>query len=149
MSLYRTSRLLVSHSSRVYCFNKTYSKLLISDLKKLGSFFNKRQVHLPSAGVFYRNMSSEVEKAQAAKGGEYEEETIFSKIVDKKIPATIIFEDDQCLAFRDVNPQAPVHFLVIPKKRISMLSKAGDEDSNLLGHLLTVAKKTAAQEGIY
>jgi histidine triad (HIT) family protein len=93
-------------------------------------------------------MSSEVEKAQAAKGGEYEEETIFSKIVDKKIPATIIFEDELCLAFRDVNPQAPTHFLVIPKKRISMLSKASDDDSTLLGHLLTVAKNTAEKEGL-
>ncbi len=94
-----------------------------------------------------RGMASEVEKAQAAQGGEYEEDTIFSKIVDKKIPAKIIFEDDLALAFHDVSPQAPTHFLVIPKKRISMLSKATDDDSNLLGHLLTVAKKTAEQEG--
>ncbi|ODM97080.1 Histidine triad nucleotide-binding protein 1 [Orchesella cincta] len=95
-----------------------------------------------------RAMASEVEKAQAAKGGEYTEETIFSKIVDKKIPAKIIFEDDLSLAFHDVSPQAPTHFLVIPKKRISMLSKATDDDSNLLGHLLTVARKTADQLGL-
>jgi len=95
-----------------------------------------------------RTMASEVEKAQAAKGGEYKEETIFSKIVDKKIPAKIIFEDDRAIAFHDVAPQAPTHFLVIPKKRISMLSKTSDDDSNLLGHLLTVAKKTAEQQGL-
>lgn len=92
-------------------------------------------------------MASEVDKAKAAKGGEYEEETIFSKIVDKKIPAKIIFEDDVALAFHDVAPQAPTHFLVIPKKRISMLSKASDDDSSLLGHLLNVARKTADQLG--
>ncbi len=60
-------------------------------------------------------------------------DTIFGKIIRKEIPAKIIFEDDQCLAFHDVAPQAPVHFLVIPKKPISMLSKAEEEDTPLLG----------------
>lgn len=57
-------------------------------------------------------MATEVEKAQKAAGGEYKEETIFSKIVDKKIPANILYEDDRALAFHDVSPQAPTHFLV-------------------------------------
>ncbi|XP_037087032.1 LOW QUALITY PROTEIN: histidine triad nucleotide-binding protein 1-like [Pollicipes pollicipes] len=89
-------------------------------------------------------MSDEVQKAQAAKP--VPGPTIFDKIIDKSIPADIIYEDEQCLAFRDINAQAPVHFLVIPKKRIGALSEAEDADEKLLGHLMLVAKKTAAQE---
>jgi len=93
-------------------------------------------------------MADEVAAAAAAVGGEYKEETIFSKIIDKKIPANIIFEDDLCLAFHDVNPQAPTHFLVIPKKRIAMLSSAQKEDSALLGHCMVVAKEQADKLGL-
>ena len=75
-------------------------------------------------------------------------ETIFSKIIKREIPATIIYEDDLALAFRDVNPQAPVHFLVIPKKPIVKLSEVTIEDQALLGHLLLVANKVAVQEGL-
>ncbi|XP_026108692.1 uncharacterized protein LOC113080837 isoform X3 [Carassius auratus] len=76
------------------------------------------------------------------------EPTIFSKIVDKTIPADIIHEDDKCLAFRDVNPQAPVHFLVIPRIPIPKISEAHDDDASLLGHLLIVAKNIAKKEGL-
>jgi len=72
--------------------------------------------------------------------------TIFDKIINKQIPANIIYEDDQCLAFRDISPQAPVHFLVIPKLRISQLSKARPEHKELLGHLLLVAGSVAKTE---
>ncbi len=75
-------------------------------------------------------------------------ETIFSKIIKREIPATIIYEDDLALAFRDVNPQAPVHFLVIPKKPVVNLSDAKEEDQSLLGHLLLIANKVALQEGL-
>lgn len=75
-------------------------------------------------------------------------DTLFSKIIDREIPADIIFEDDQCLAFRDINPQAPTHFLVIPKKPIAKLSDAEAEDQALLGHLLLVASQVAKQEGL-
>lgn len=75
-------------------------------------------------------------------------ETLFSKIIQREIPADIIYEDDQALAFRDINPQAPVHFLVVPKKPIAKLSDAADEDQALLGYLLLVANKVAAQEGL-
>lgn len=74
-------------------------------------------------------------------------ETIFSKIIRKEIPADIVHEDDQCLAFKDVNPQAPVHILVIPKKPISQLSLATPEDSALLGHLMTTASAVAKAAG--
>ncbi|RKZ48204.1 MAG: histidine triad nucleotide-binding protein [Gammaproteobacteria bacterium] len=74
-------------------------------------------------------------------------ETLFSKIINREIPADIVYEDEQCLAFRDVNPQAPVHILVIPKKSIAMLTDAMETDEALLGHLLTTASKVAKQEG--
>ena len=77
-------------------------------------------------------------------------ETIFDKIVRKEIPANIVFEDDKCMAFHDVSPQAPKHLLVIPKVRgnLSQLSKAEESDTAMLGHLLYAAKQVAAQEGL-
>ncbi|MEY2984683.1 MAG: protein kinase inhibitor [Cyanobacteriota bacterium] len=74
--------------------------------------------------------------------------TIFSKIIDREIPADIVYEDDLCLAFRDVNPQAPVHVLLIPKKAIPTLAAATAADHALLGHLLLKAKQIAADLGI-
>ncbi|KAM3610314.1 uncharacterized protein V6R79_002238 [Siganus canaliculatus] len=74
--------------------------------------------------------------------------TIFSKIIDKSIPADIIYEDEKCLAFRDISAQAPVHFLVIPKIPIPRISEAKDDDAELLGHLLVVAKNVAKQESL-
>jgi histidine triad (HIT) family protein len=74
--------------------------------------------------------------------------TIFSKIIRKEIPANIVYEDDLALAFTDVNPQAPVHILVIPKKPIVSLATAEPEDQSLLGHLLLVVKQVAEQAGL-
>jgi histidine triad (HIT) family protein len=74
-------------------------------------------------------------------------ETLFSKIIAREIPADIVYEDDECLAFRDINPQAPVHILVIPKKPIPKIADANDSDEALLGHLMTVASKIAKDEG--
>ncbi|XP_070690216.1 histidine triad nucleotide-binding protein 2, mitochondrial isoform X1 [Pempheris klunzingeri] len=74
--------------------------------------------------------------------------TIFSKVIDKSIPADIIYEDEKCLAFRDISPQAPVHFLVIPRVPIPRISEAKDDDAELLGHLLVVAKNVAKQESL-
>ncbi len=74
-------------------------------------------------------------------------ETLFNKIIRREIPADIIYEDEQCLAFRDADPQAPMHILVIPKESIAMVSDAVLEDEALLGHLLTTASKIAKQEG--
>jgi histidine triad (HIT) family protein len=75
-------------------------------------------------------------------------ETIFSKIIARTIPARIEYEDDRCLAFHDVAPQAPVHVLVIPKRPIASLADVGDEDAPLLGHLLAVAARLARQLGL-
>ncbi len=71
--------------------------------------------------------------------------TIFKRIIDREIPAEILFEDEQCLAFRDINGQAPTHVLIIPKKEIPSLADSTDEDEQLLGHLLCVARKLAVQ----
>ncbi len=73
-------------------------------------------------------------------------ETLFSKIIRREIPADILWEDELCLAFRDIKPQAPVHFLVIPKKPIVSLASSEDGDSALLGHLMRVAAKVALSE---
>jgi len=75
-------------------------------------------------------------------------ETIFSKIIDRSIPADIIYEDDLCLAFRDITPQAPTHVLVIPKKPIVKLADATSQDHALLGHLLLTVKRVADQLGL-
>ena len=74
-------------------------------------------------------------------------ETLFTKIIAREIPADIVYEDDQCLAFRDINPKAPMHVLVIPKKVIARLVDAENEDAAILGHLMLVAGKVATQEG--
>ena len=70
-------------------------------------------------------------------------DTIFGKIIRREIPADIVYEDDLALAFKDVNPQAPTHILVIPKKPIPRLSESSAEDSELMGHLLMTVKKVA------
>jgi len=74
-------------------------------------------------------------------------DTLFSKIIAREIPADIVYEDDLCLAFRDINPQAPVHVLVIPRQPIARLTDAGMDDQALLGHLLLKATEIAQQQG--
>jgi histidine triad (HIT) family protein len=74
--------------------------------------------------------------------------TLFEKIVNREVPAQIIHEDDRCVAIRDINPQAPIHVLVIPKKAIPRLGEATDADETLLGHLLLAAAEVAKREGI-
>ena len=74
--------------------------------------------------------------------------TIFEKIIAREIPARIAYEDDLVLAFHDVNPQAPTHVLVIPKRPIPRIAEAGAQDHALLGHLLLKAAAVAAQVGL-
>jgi histidine triad (HIT) family protein len=76
------------------------------------------------------------------------EDCIFCKIVRREIPATIVFEDDLSIAFRDIEPQAPTHILIIPKNHIRTVVEATEEDKPLLGHLIHVANKIAKEEGI-
>ncbi|XP_074605366.1 histidine triad nucleotide binding protein 1 [Brevipalpus obovatus] len=93
-----------------------------------------------------RTMGDEVKKAQEASPDA--NDTIFGKILRGEIPCKFIYEDDQCVAFDDISPVAPKHFLVIPRRRISQLSKAEDSDEQILGHLMLVARKLAKQEGL-
>lgn len=90
-------------------------------------------------------MAEEELKAQLSQPGG---DTIFGKILRGEIPTKFIYEDDKCVAFDDINPQAPVHFLVIPRKAISQLSAAEDADESLLGHLMIVARKLALDKGV-
>ncbi len=75
-------------------------------------------------------------------------ETIFDKIINKEIPADIVYEDEKCLAFKDVNPQAPIHVLIIPKKSIAKVSDAVVDDQKILGHLLLKASEIADILGV-
>jgi len=75
------------------------------------------------------------------------DKTLFQKIADREIPADILYEDDLCLCFRDINPQAPIHLLIVPKKPIMRIAEATPEDQATLGHLLLTAQKVAQQEG--
>jgi histidine triad (HIT) family protein len=73
---------------------------------------------------------------------------LFCKIAGKEIPSTIVFENSEMLAFRDINPQAPVHILIIPKKHIPTINDLEEEDSCLVGRMLIAAKDIAAKEGL-
>tara|TARA_Y100000590_G_scaffold121643_1_gene139268 strand:+ start:534 stop:875 length:342 start_codon:yes stop_codon:yes gene_type:complete len=75
-------------------------------------------------------------------------DTLFQKIIDKEIPADIVYEDDHCLVFKDINPVAPIHLLIIPKKQIQKIADAELLDQNLLGHLFLVAGNVARDLGV-
>ncbi len=77
-----------------------------------------------------------------------ESNCLFCKIIDGQIPANKVYEDELSFAFRDINPQAPTHVLLIPKKHIASLNEVGSEDQSLMGHLISVAGQIAVQEKI-
>ena len=74
--------------------------------------------------------------------------SIFTKIIKKEIPATIVYEDDKCIAFRDIDPKAPVHILIATKKEIHSMAEATDQDIELLGHMMVKAAQIAREQGI-
>lgn len=76
------------------------------------------------------------------------DKTIFKRIIDKEIPADVVYEDDLCLAFRDIAPQAPVHIIVIPKKEIPSTNEIGEDDAALIGRLYVVIAKLAKDLGV-
>jgi histidine triad (HIT) family protein len=76
------------------------------------------------------------------------EETIFSKIIRKEIPADVVYQDELVTAFRDINPRAPVHVLIVPNKLIPTTNDVASDDELALGRMITVAKKIAADEGV-
>ncbi|MFT5599269.1 MAG: histidine triad (HIT) family protein [Urechidicola sp.] len=75
-------------------------------------------------------------------------DTLFSKIINRELPAEIVYEDDDILAFRDINPQAPVHILIIPKVKIATTNDIQPEHAELIGNMVLAAQKIARQEGI-
>ncbi len=76
------------------------------------------------------------------------EKTLFQKIMDREEPGDILYEDDLCAALRDINPQAPTHVLIVPRKPIPTLDDLTEEDESLVGHLFLVAQEVAAEEGL-
>ncbi len=78
----------------------------------------------------------------------YMSQTLFEKIIAREIPADVIYEDDKVLAFRDIQPQAPVHILIIPKNPIPRIAAASEGDKDLLGHLLLQARSIAEKLGL-
>ncbi len=76
------------------------------------------------------------------------EKTLFEKICDREVPAEIVYEDDRCVGFRDVSPQAPVHVLIVPRKPIERIGVAGVADEPVLGRLLLAAAEIARRENI-
>jgi histidine triad (HIT) family protein len=74
--------------------------------------------------------------------------TIFARIIAREIPADIVYEDDKCLAFRDVSPKAPTHVLIIPKKEIANIEGLADDDAALVGHIWVVIRNLARQLGV-
>ncbi len=74
--------------------------------------------------------------------------TIFSKIIAKEIPSQMVYQDDRVTAFKDINPQAPVHILIVPNKEIPTVNDVTTEDEAVLGHMLVVAKQIAAEQGL-
>lgn len=87
-------------------------------------------------------------EAEVNEAGSQQTETLFTKIINRDIPADIVYEDEQCLAFNDINPQAPTHVLIIPKKVIPKVGDAQPEDQALLGHLLLTAGEIARTLGV-
>jgi histidine triad (HIT) family protein len=73
--------------------------------------------------------------------------TIFAKIINREIPADIVYEDEHCLAFKDISPQAPMHVLLIPKQPIAKLADTNQEHKQLLGHMMVKAGEVAKQQG--
>lgn len=74
--------------------------------------------------------------------------TLFEKICDREIPADIVHEDDLCVCFRDISPQAPVHLLIVPRKPIPRIAEAEDKDQALIGHLFLTARRIAKEQGL-
>ncbi len=73
------------------------------------------------------------------------EPTLFERIINREVPAEFVYEDEACVAFRDVNPQAPTHVLIVPRKPLDRVANAEGEDQAMLGHLMLVAGKLAGQ----
>jgi histidine triad (HIT) family protein len=131
------------------CTSLIFSKKLYKENTKVLNFkFNKRSFTVMSSII--NEVDESIKASSTDPAVNPNAPTFFDKLVSKDIPADIIFEDDLCLAFRDINPQSPVHFLVIPKDKVGLnrLSSATPEHKQLLGHLMYTAQQVALQEGL-
>ena len=132
-------------------FAKLCIPLVFTSLAHTGRAFGIGRSNISRSIV---NMSSEVNDALKAASTDPainpNAPTFFDKLISKEIPSKIIYEDDQCLAFTDINPQGPVHFLVIPKDKdgLNRLSSAKEHHKPLLGHLLYVSQQVAHEQGL-
>ncbi|XP_064628925.1 uncharacterized HIT-like protein slr1234 isoform X3 [Lineus longissimus] len=146
----RSSQLWVTGRSKIKAFPLFTAQLCLIILFILSLVGCINQCMM-SEGSHNKGDHDEVKAAKEAQEKYQKEgkpaETVFTKIINREIPANIIYEDDKCMAFLDLNPQAPIHFLVIPIKPIPGVSHAEQEDTNVLGHLLYIAKKLAAEKG--
>ncbi|XP_054777040.1 14 kDa zinc-binding protein isoform X2 [Prosopis cineraria] len=124
-------------------------RLFVPFLKAANHNFSKFVLPIQSRSTGAANNEEAAAKA-AAVNADSGAPTIFDKIINKEIPSSIVYEDEKVLAFRDINPQAPVHVLVIPKFRdgLSQLGKADPRHEEILGQLLYAAKIVAEKEGI-
>lgn len=99
---------------------------------------NRDPVHAPMACALKRSSRGKAKPIMA-------EKTIFKRIIDGEVPAEIVYEDDRAMAFRDIDPGAPVHVLIIPRQEIPTVDDATEADEAILGHLFTVARQVAAK----
>ncbi|PIA42843.1 hypothetical protein AQUCO_02000353v1 [Aquilegia coerulea] len=129
--------------SQLLKFSKTSTNLFTKTPKP---FLHYQRTQFTTNSINNEELSAK----SAVENADTNNPTIFDKIISKEIPSTIVYEDDKVLAFRDINPQAPVHVLVIPKFRdgLTQLSKAEERHNEILGQLLYVARIVAEKEGI-
>lgn len=109
-------------------------RVIFTEYKKGSSLFTVRKW----------KQRSDPKKVVESKFAVKREKSIFEKIIDKEIPADILFEDEKCIAIKDVNPVAKIHFLVVPKVKIAVLIDVKDKHADIMGHLLVVAAKVAS-----
>ncbi|KAK9671317.1 hypothetical protein RND81_12G021300 [Saponaria officinalis] len=146
---------------KIGLFSSRFGSLIHRVLPKSTRFVSRQGLNVTRIGscstssnarrIHYINcMRSEKEAALAAASAPPDSITIFDKIINKEIPATVVYEDEKVLAFRDINPQAPTHILIIPKVKdgLTGLSKAEERHFEILGRLLYTAKLIAKQEGL-
>ncbi|KAG0630198.1 hypothetical protein M758_1G161400 [Ceratodon purpureus] len=134
----------ILHSSRFSQTPPCQPKLVFSSGRVRGNSISSRVFSVRAQGD--EEAAAKVAAANVDTGAP----TIFDKIVSREIPATVVYETEKVLAFRDINPQAPVHVVLIPKKRdgLTQLSKASEGNKDVLGELLFAAKVVAEQEGL-
>ncbi len=134
---------------RIWCLMHTIKILRPLQILRLSKQrFNLATFSCNSTMSFEEIASSAAASTDPAKNSALP--TFFDKLVSKEIPCNIIYEDDLCMAFKDINPQAPKHFLVIPKNKdgLNRLSNAREDQKDILGHLVYTAKKVAVDEGL-